>query len=108
MMPRKPKGSSGKRLVIRCAACREPVLLYQKDGPGSVQRLYLDRILAPDAHATLRDTCGAREDMPNLLCPACSALIGTPMRHSSGRLAFRALKGQFIRQRVSDDTWPPA
>ncbi|MFZ1654965.1 MAG: hypothetical protein WBO92_05275 [Candidatus Moraniibacteriota bacterium] len=36
--------------------------------------------------------------MPNLECGSCLALIGTPMRHEDGRLAFRLIKGKYMRK----------
>ncbi len=37
---------------------------------------------------------------PALHCPQCAAILGTPMRHSDGRLAFRLVPGSFSKRGV--------
>lgn len=41
--------------------------------------MYLDRIFAPQELALLQSKVSSKADMPNLKCPKCGALIGTPM-----------------------------
>lgn len=38
------RGGSTKFLQIQCAKCKNNISTYQKDGPGSLIRMYLDRI----------------------------------------------------------------
>jgi len=49
-----------------------------------------------------------KADMPNLKCPKCTALIGTPMVYEAERrLAFRLIHGSFVKKK-SDGVYPPA
>lgn len=45
---KKARGGSSKLLQISCAECGEVICDYQKDGPGSLKRMYFDRILNPN------------------------------------------------------------
>jgi len=45
---KKARGGSSKLLQISCAECGEIICDYQKDGPGSLKRMYLDRISNPN------------------------------------------------------------
>lgn len=87
-------------LDIHCANCGAWILRYQKDGPGNLLRCYLNRIFTPpDLEKLQRDSrIQEPKDMPNLECGSCLALIGTPMRHEDGRLAFRLIKGKYMRK----------
>lgn len=75
--------------------------MYQKDGPGQLLRCYLNRIFAPPALERLQHNPVITEpnSMPNLACPNCKALIGTPMRHFDERLAFRLRKGAYYSKK---------
>ncbi len=44
---KKARGGSSKLLEISCAECGEIICDYQKDGPGSLKRMYFDRISNP-------------------------------------------------------------
>jgi len=103
----KARGGNSHFLDIFCSACNSHVALYQKDGPGALLRMYLDRIFAPVSLATLQDQGGGKKDLLNLQCPKCSALIGTPMVYDlESRLAFRMVRGSFAKKN-SDGTYPP-
>ncbi len=41
---RKARGGRSKVLNIGCEKCGKHLFKYQKDGPGILKRLYLDRI----------------------------------------------------------------
>jgi ribosomal protein S27E len=94
------RGGSAQFYLIRCAKCREVIALYQKDGQGQLVRMYLDRIFEPkdliDALSKIRD----KKSMKSLTCQGCGALIGVPMVYErEDRLAFRLVRGSFIRER---------
>jgi hypothetical protein len=62
------------------------MLIYQKDGPGSLLRCYLDRIHFP------KELNGKE----NLNCAGCNRTIGTPMIYKpEQRPAFRMRHGMF-------------
>ncbi len=44
---RKARGGRSRILSIWCEKCDAKVCTYQKDGPGPLRRLYIDRIINP-------------------------------------------------------------
>lgn len=93
---------------LRCAACETPVLVYQKDGRGGLHRCYLNRILAPAHLAALQIDVriNGPSDLANLACGCCCAIIGTPIRHADGRLAFRLRQGSFRKRPIQSALKP--
>jgi hypothetical protein len=101
------RGGPSHLVDVYCAACGAHVLLYQKDGPGTLVRLYLDRILAPPSLADLQYRCESKADVPNLVCPSCECVLGVPMLYAAEkRLAFRLIRGRFSRKK-SPGVYPP-
>lgn len=92
---RRARGGKARLLDLFCQRCGAWLLTYQKDGTGRLLRCYLDRIAAPPELADLRRHAGAGDPHgpPALRCRQCTSLIGTPMRHHSGRIAFRLCIG---------------
>ena len=105
---RKVRGGNAKFLDISCTSCGEWVLLYQKDGPGRLVRLYLNRIFAPPVLAQLQDRADISQtkDMTNLVCSSCGAVIGSPLKYDDGRLAYH-LRSGLIAKKKSDGTYTP-
>lgn len=99
------RGGTAKILDIHCAKCGAWILKYQKDGMGQLLRCYLNRIFTPPELATLQHGSTIREqkDMPNLVCPKCNVIIGTPMRHEDGRFAYRLMKGTYTKKIVKGE-----
>jgi hypothetical protein len=90
----KARGGSSKLLSIFCAQCHNEVLLYQKDGPGSLIRMYTDKIRAPEELVEKVNGFEKKSDMTPLECFKCNALLGTPMVYDrEDRLAFRVVNG---------------
>lgn len=84
-------------LSIHCSSCRNPIMTYQKDGPGRLLRCYLDRIHSPknlkdrqyDRGFNVTTSC-------NLNCPKCLRTIGTPMIYApEARPAYNLIKSRF-------------
>lgn len=75
----KARGGSSAMLLISCAQCQADVLLYQKDGPGPLLRMYLDKIHAPETLVNTVTTYVEKSKMPALHCSSCRSLIGVPM-----------------------------
>ncbi|MEO8886659.1 MAG: hypothetical protein ABI367_11390 [Mucilaginibacter sp.] len=98
---RKARGGKARFLDVICVNCRQVLLLYQKDGDGNLLRCYLNRIFAPSNYEMLQNDAAIREpkDMPNLICSNCNEVIGVPMRHVDGRLAFRLRQGHFSKRK---------
>lgn len=87
-------------LDLCCSRCGEYIALYQKDGQGSLIRLYLDRIFNPKELSELQFKITRKKDMPNLKCSNCGLLIGAPMEYKpERRLAFRLIRGSFVKER---------
>ena len=95
------RGGKAVMLDVFCSKCNTKVLWYQKDGVGNLLRCYLNRIYAPPELERLQNDPAIREprDIPNLTCPSCNTVLGTPMRHSDGRLAFRLRPGFVYKKR---------
>ncbi len=64
------------------------VITYQKDGPGNLRRLYLDRIFSPENLTDLQKL--NLKDIPVLKCNKCNEVLGTPYIYiKENRKAFR-------------------
>ena len=92
------RGGTSKLYNICCVACGESVLNYQKDGIGYLHRCYLNRIAGPKKLSLLQfnKDLVKPNDLPNLVCD-CGEIIGIPMKHSDGRLAYRLERGKYRR-----------
>ncbi len=103
---RKARGGKAFVISVDCATCGGLVLDYQKDGDGQLKRCYLNRILAPESLAALQHQSRLRapEDLERLTCTECKTVIGSPIRHHDGRLAFRLRQGFFTKRRHTAKT----
>src|SRR5262244_3080508 len=89
---RQAREGYSRLLAVSCATCGTHLFSYQKDGPGIVKRLYLDRIYQSNAYTGLQHC--AFQDIPHLLCPQCGEHLGIPMVYQKEqRLAFRLFAG---------------
>lgn len=52
---KKVRGGYSRLLSISCQKCGEHICNYQKDGPGNLRRLYLDRIADPKISISKKD-----------------------------------------------------
>ena len=97
---RAKRGGTAKLVDVICANCKSKVLLYQKDGPGWLKRCYLNRIFEPSEYSKLQKdrSMNSPEKMPKLICLNCKRIIGVPMKHKDGRLAFALIRGAFKRR----------
>ena len=85
---KKARGGPSRLLDICCSACGAYVITYQKDGIGHLKRTYIDRIVGPSLFDELKSIRSAKT-LPNLVCPQCSAVIGTPYVYvREARLAY--------------------
>ena len=89
---RRVRGGNSRWLLVHCEKCQTPVLVYQKDGPGMLKRLYVDRIVAPRSLADLQNLSIKR--LPNLVCAQCKTILGVPyVYEKEQRSAFRLFVG---------------
>lgn len=99
----KSRGSTTQFYDLFCGQCNTHIALYQKDGQGSLLRLYLDRIVEPESIAELNEIKD-KSKLPPLKCPKCGKLIGIPMIYESeNRLAFRLFRGSLQKKRSNGD-----
>ena len=52
---RRNRGGYTRLLKISCEKCASLVCLYQKDGPGNLRRMYIDRITEPAVSISRKD-----------------------------------------------------
>ncbi|MFA6527211.1 MAG: hypothetical protein WCT20_02190 [Candidatus Babeliales bacterium] len=102
---RRARGGSAAIYEITCAKCNAVTMYYQKDGAGKLLRCYLDRIMYPESLERLAEI-RTKKDMPNLVCSACTQLIGIPMVYTKdheNRLAFRMIYGCFSTNTIKGE-----
>lgn len=103
----KARGGNSHFLDIYCSSCNNYLLLYQKDGKGSLLRLYLDRIFEPPTLRKLQFECKSKNDIPNLKCSNCQKVIAISMVYKpENRLAFSLIRGAFVKKK-SIGVYPP-
>jgi hypothetical protein len=52
---KKTRGGYSRLLNISCQKCDENICNYQKDGPGNLRRMYLDRIINSKVSTSRKD-----------------------------------------------------
>lgn len=96
---KKSRGGYSRLLDIQCGKCGKHLFLYQKDGPGILKRMYLDRIYESDKYSGLENN--SLKTIPQLICSECKTLIGIPyIYEKENRLAFRLFVGGIIKKIV--------
>jgi hypothetical protein len=87
---KKARGGYSRLLDISCEKCHKHICFYQKDGPGDLRRMYIDRISNPDVSVL-------RED---LSCPNRHLLGVRIIWEKEKRPAFRLFVGSVIKKIV--------
>ncbi len=91
------RGGHSRLLDVCCRKCESTVVVYQKDGPGSLRRLYMDRIFAPDELSNLQIL--DMKKIPILKCKKCDEVLGTPyVYQKEKRKAFRLYQDSVIKR----------
>ena len=86
---RKARGGYSRILQLFCSSCGKELFKYQKDGPGILKRLYLDRI--QDDHSTAS----------KLSCPKCKEMLGVKTIYKKeNRPAYKLFTGAISRKIV--------
>ena len=87
---RKSRGDYSRFLNIFCDGCGSHLLLYQKDGPGELKRMYIDRILAPKVSPSKKN---------EFVCHSCKRIIGTFYTYKKEkRPAIRLYQGSVFKK----------
>lgn len=96
---KRKRGGYSRLLDISCAKCGTRLFYYQKDGPGMLKRMYLDRIYNSKKYSNLQDEY--LRNVPQLSCPNCKQHIGIPFNYAKeDRLAYRLFVGA-IRKKIA-------
>ncbi len=84
---RRARGGHYRVLDLSCSKCGIHVAYYQKDGPGILKRMYVDRII------------DSKIGRGNLICPKCKELLGVPMIYKKeNRPAIRLFVGEVSKK----------
>lgn len=94
---RKSRGGYSRLIKLNCRKCNWLIAIYQKDGPGNIRRLYLDRIYWPKNRVNLQ--MKKLTEIPNLTCQSCKELIGIPFIYKKeNRKAFRIFQDALTKR----------
>jgi hypothetical protein len=94
---RRNRGGNSRFLNVFCDGCKGHLALYQKDGPGELKRMYVDRIHAPVVSPKKQ----------NFVCPSCDRVIGTFFIYKKeDRPAIRLYQGSIFKK-ITKGVYPP-
>ena len=89
---RKVRGGHSRFLKVSCESCGEFLFLYQKDGPGPLKRVYIDRIISSSIFGKIKQ----------LICKSCKKVIGTFYVYpKEKRPAYRLYQDAVIKRILS-------
>src|SRR3989344_1899935 len=91
---KKARGGHSRLLDIRCEKCGNHICYYQKDGPGILKRIYLDRI-----HQ-------GKVNNKTLVCSKCKRLLGIKYIYEKEkkRPAYRLFVGSVTKSIVKSNS----
>ncbi len=93
----KARGGYSRFLEIVCAKCNNFIAIYQKDGPGPLKRMYLDRIFSPQTLVGLE--VFALKKINPLTCGKCKQILGVPFLYEKeDRSSFRLFEGSVSKK----------
>ena len=93
----KARGGYSRFLNLSCSKCGTSVALYQKDGPGPLKRVYLDRIFSPNSLVGL-DGMVFKKLTP-FTCQKCKQVLGVPFLYEKeNRPTFRLFEGSVSKK----------
>ncbi|MBI3633014.1 MAG: hypothetical protein HY226_01860 [Candidatus Vogelbacteria bacterium] len=87
---KKARGGYSRLLKIFCEKCSEEICLYQKDGPGVIKRMYVDRMINTKVSTSGKD----------LKCPNSHTLGVKFIYEKENRLAFRIFVAAITKKMV--------
>ena len=94
---KKARGTYSRLLEISCRVCSKAILVYQKDGPGNLRRLYFDRIFSPKDLTQLDSKNFS--SISTLSCPRCKEELGTPYIYKKeNRKAFKIYQEALVKK----------
>ncbi len=85
---KKVRGGYSRLLDISCEHCGQHLFYYQKDGPGILKRMYLDRIISSNIDIST-----------DLVCPECQKLLAVRIIYEKeNRPALRLFVGSVTKK----------
>jgi hypothetical protein len=91
------RGTYSRLLNLHCRVCGNILAIYQKDGPGDLRRLYMDRILYPKKLTNLEKK--SLKKIKVLRCSKCDEDIGTPYVYKKeNRKAFKVYQDAIVKK----------
>lgn len=91
------RGGYSRMLNLHCHKCNTIFAEYQKDGPGNLRRLYMDRIAAPGRLVGLEKK--SIKSIPPIKCPKCGSIVGMPyIYEKENRKAFRVFQDALVKR----------
>lgn len=94
---RNARGGYSRFIEVTCSKCGNSVALYQKDGPGILKRMYIDRIFLPEKWQKYQKS--EIKSIPKLKCSNCGQLIGNPyIYEKEKRNALLMVQGNFVKK----------
>ena len=91
------RGGYSRLLGLHCRKCDSVIVTYQKDGPGNLHRLYMDRIVSPEKLVDLQKK-DVKEIKP-LRCDKCESIVGMPyVYQKEKRKAFRVFQDAIVKR----------
>jgi hypothetical protein len=89
---KRSRGGYSRLLEISCESCGQVICNYQKDGPGILRRMYLDRISSSKKYSDLQYS--NIKNTPEFKCVPCDRLLGVCINYEKEkRLAYRLFVG---------------
>ena len=89
----KARGGTSRVLDIACEHCGQHIAYYQKDGPGVLKRMYIDRFI---------DSIPSEKE---LKCKNCKKVLGIKIVYKKeSRNAYRLFVGATTKKIVSKDS----
>jgi len=92
---KKARGGYSRLLQISCQKCNSVICMYQKDGPGNLRRMYIDRIVDPQVSVVRKD----------LTCQKDHLLGVKIMYEKENRPAFRLFVDSVIKKIVKFESY---
>lgn len=91
----KNRGGASRVLDVTCDHCGRHLTYYQKDGPGMLKRMYVDRFI------------DYRPEGDKLACQSCGRELGLIMNYKKeDRLAYRLFAGAVNKKIISQNKLP--
>lgn len=94
------RGGRSQFIDLSCDRCGKSIAVYQKDGPGPLKRMYVDRIVGPELLVRSLEKVKTTKKMPMFNCPSCKEELGVPMIYEKEeRLAYKLFQSVLVKKK---------